>query len=267
MFHLDKMMISYSEIIILSKRNTLFHLQHRAMESTRAIHTTLITPEGEHTFQPTASPPPLLSVAHMSHSPALHLEPAAPSREEPTTASPIVDKRRYFAPEPLDRGRKRRRSLTSDSIDDANINRNIVVPLESLICFIEDNFLCRRCGTKLTNCDTAQPHLTIEVFGLAVGLNYKCVCGAHASLRPLVVPSALTKLTTLREGEAYGTRVNAGDFEINRRFQMGLQLGGDGRQEGKIMAGMLNLNCNPMKNKWSDVQDIIGKVMIEVGYA
>ena len=54
--------------------------------------------------------------------------------------------------------------------------------------------------------------------------------------------------------------------EINRRLQMELQLCGDRRHEGKIMASMLNLNCNPMKNKWSeDVQDIIGKVMIDVG--
>ena len=66
-------------------------------------------------------------------------------------------------------------------------------------------------------------------------------------------------------GRTVRARVNAGDFEINRWFQLGQQLWGDGRQEGKIIAGVLYLNLNPMKNKWSDVQDLIGKVIIDVG--
>jgi hypothetical protein len=52
---------------------------------------------------------------------------------------------------------------------------------------------------------------------------------------------------------------------INRRLQLGLQLSGDGRQEGKIIMGMLNINLNPMKRKWTEVQELIGKVIIDVG--
>ena len=63
------------------------------------------------------------------------------------------------------------------------------------------------------------------MFGLSVGLNFRCACGVKDSLRQIVVPSAMSKLLTLQNGEPYATRVNAGDFEINRRFQMaGLQL-------------------------------------------
>ena len=103
------------------------------------------------------------------------------------------------------------------------------------------------------------------MFGLAVGFNFSCECGVKDSLRPMVVPSAISKLRTLKNGEPFATRVNAGDFEINRRFQLGLQLCGDGRQEGKIIAGMLNLNLNPMKSKWTYVQEVIGKVIIDIG--
>jgi hypothetical protein len=45
---------------------------------------------------------------------------------------------------------------------------------------------------------------------------------------------------------------------------LGLQLCGDGRQEGEILAGMLNLNVNPMKQRWTEVQEILGKVVIQI---
>jgi len=192
--------------------------------------------------------PPILSNAHMPH-------------------SPLVDKQRYFAPAPLDKEHHRRRSLTADVIDQMTVNRNVILPLDQLLFFIENNFLCRQCSRKLTKSEDKQdvPPLGLEVFGLAVGLNFKCECGAKDSLRPTVVPSAMAKLRTLRNGDPFGTRLNAGDFEINRRFHMGLQLCGDGRQDGKIIAGMLNLNLNPMKNQWTAVQELIGKVIIGVG--
>ena len=142
--------------------------------STGAIHASLITPEGEDPFPPAASPPPLLSVAHASHSP-LQLEPAA--------AEVLVDKRRYLAPEPLDRDRKRRRRLTSDTLDSVNKNRNVILPLNQLLNFIENSFCCRRCHKSLTRCDEEQEEevrpLGLEVFGLACGLDFKCECGCE----------------------------------------------------------------------------------------
>jgi hypothetical protein len=46
---------------------------------------------------------------------------------------------------------------------------------------------------------------------------------------------------------------------------LGLQLCGDGRQEGKFLAGMLNVNVNPMKQRWTEVQEILAKVVIKIG--
>jgi hypothetical protein len=45
---------------------------------------------------------------------------------------------------------------------------------------------------------------------------------------------------------------------------LGLQLCGDGRQEGNILAGMLNLNVNLMKQRWTEVQEILAKVIIKI---
>jgi hypothetical protein len=70
---------------------------------------------------------------------------------------------------------------------------------------------------------------------------------------------------TLVDGKPFSTRVNAGDFEIYRRLQLGLQLCGDGRQNGKILAGMLNLNVSPMQRRWTEVQELTGKYLIQVG--
>ena len=85
------------------------------------------------------SPQIVVSLAPVPQSP---LREHSPLQEGEPTTSPIVDKRRYFAPEPLDNERKRKRRLTSARIDDVNINCNILLPLVSLLCFIENNLLC-----------------------------------------------------------------------------------------------------------------------------
>jgi hypothetical protein len=59
--------------------------------------------------------------------------------------------------------------------------------------------------------------------------------------------------------------VNAGDFEIYHRLHLGLQLCGDGRQEANVIAGMMKLNVNPMQRRWTDVQEEVGVVIIQVG--
>jgi hypothetical protein len=220
----------------------------------------VITPDDVSTTTPPLmlATAPLVSNGHMAHSPLRNDE------------EPVVEKRRFTQPERLDKEKKRLRTTTSlilDSDMESTTNRNVILPLDGLLLFLENNFCCKRCHKSLKRCDDAQPipPLGLEVFGLACGLNFKCACGEEKSLRPDIVPAAKGKLTTLKEGHPYATRVNAGDFEINRRFQLGLQLGGNGRQEGKILAGMLNLNVNPMKNQWTNLQEMLGKMIIEIG--
>jgi hypothetical protein len=114
--------------------------------------------------------------------------------------------------------------------------------------------------------DDCHKPLGIEVFGVARGINFNCICGAAASLRPKVVAAAkITKLKTPQFGKPCSTRVNAGDFELNRRLVPGLQLCGNGQHDAKNIAGMLNLNVNPMKNEWTDTQELLRKAIIRVG--
>jgi hypothetical protein len=77
------------------------------------------------------------------------------------------------------------------------------------------------------------------------------------------VPEANDEIKTLVEGTPYVTRANAGDFESNH--WLGLQLCGDGRQDGNIITGMLKLNVNRMQRRWTEVQELLGQAIIKVG--
>jgi hypothetical protein len=204
---------------------------------------------------------------------------ATPARAVGATANIIVSrnddlpdmgKRRCFQPA-LDEERRTKRNETPLTLDGDNndlTNGNVLLPLKGLLCFTETNFCCKCCHKSLKRCPKEQqpvPPLGLEVFGIAFGLNFHCACGVKTRLRHDLVPSAADKVETLKLGQPFATGVNAGDFMMNRRLQLGLQLSGDGRQEGKIIMGMLNINLNPMKSKWTEVQDLIGEVMIDVG--
>ena len=186
-----------------------------------------------------------------------------------TAGATEVLKRRFVGPVIEKERNVECRGLTSTTLDDEqeNQNRNVLLPLDSLIVFLEENFMCKICrrSIKRSNEDGQQtPLLGLEVFGLACGLNFSCDCGAKASLRPRVVPEAKSKLKSLQDGNPYAMRVNAGNFEINRRFVLGLQLCGRGRQDGKILSGMLNLNVNPMRVRFTQIQEQIGMAIIKV---
>jgi hypothetical protein len=134
--------------------------------------------------------------------------------------------------------------------------------------FLEENFSCKICHKSIKNCGTehqAVPPLGLEVFGIACGLHFQCDCGRIASLRPDIVPEAKAKLTTLEDGKPFATRLNSGDFELNRRLQLGLRLCGDGRQDANILAGMLKLNVNPIRRRWTEIQEVLGRAIMKVG--
>jgi hypothetical protein len=101
-------------------------------------------------------------------------------------------------------------------------------------------------------------------------------CGVTASVRPDVVPASQAKVESLPDGKPFSNRLNFGDFEINRQFQLGspdgkpfsnrlnsgdfeinrrvqldLQLCGSRRHNGAILGGMLKLNVNPMRKMWT----------------
>jgi hypothetical protein len=98
---------------------------------------------------------------------------------------------------------------------------------------MERNFCCKRCHRNVAPDST----IGVEVYGLAFGLHYNCLCKASASLRPDLVPEATPKLKKLRIGQPFGTRVNCGDFQINRRLLLGLQLCGNVDKTAMLFVG------------------------------
>jgi hypothetical protein len=194
-----------------------------------------------------AADPPIMSVAHV-------------------TDSPLLPQRRFVKPKLVpERAVKRQKTKVVLDAEDASTHRNILVPLNSLLRFLEENFCCRGCRAQINISDDGCKPLGLEVSGVACGLIFNCICGAAASPRPKVVAAAkISKLKTPQAGKPCGTRVNAGDFELNRWLVLGLQSCGNGQHDAKNIAGMLNLNVNPMKNKWTDTQELIRKAIILV---
>jgi hypothetical protein len=205
--------------------------------------------------------------------PRLLSESSRQSSTTPTTMEgrrEVVEKIRFQEREiESERNTKRRKtSYILDSADKTTTNWNILLPLDGLLQFLQQRFCCKKCRKSIKTLPNEQPHhppLVLEVFGLACGLNFQCACRAKASLRPPVVAEEQEKVATLVAGRPFSMRVNSGNFQINRRLQLGLQLCGDGRQDGKILAGMLNLNVWPMQRWWTEVQELVGKFIIQVG--
>jgi hypothetical protein len=171
-----------------------------------------------------------------------------------------------FSKPHLDGNRNEKRRRTAVFPDGSLTNRNVLLCVDSLLKFIQDNFCCGRCHKNLHKMANKPEHpLGLEVVGIACGFNFNCGCGAGESLRPRIAPSSRKKITTLEKGKPHAaTRVNSGDFKINRRHLLGLQLCGRGRQDAKIIAGLLNLNNNPMAMRHTEIQEDLGKAIIEV---
>jgi hypothetical protein len=94
---------------------------------------------------------------------------------------PIAENLR-FAPPTIDRERNqkcRRTCYVVDREDKTTTDRNILLPLQSLLSFLEASFVCKRCHKRLgrTAEDPLEPPLGVEVFGLAFVLNFNCICG------------------------------------------------------------------------------------------
>ena len=138
--------------------------------------------------------------------------------------------------------------------------RNIIIPLPQLILFLTNNFVCRNC--KLVS---AKPDIKIETFGFVTGINYRCACAYHSSLRPDLLLSSKEKVEKfLKPVKVISSLANSTDFELNHRVILGLHLSGNGRKEGSILSGMMNLNCNPMRGRWTEMQVTNSKASLEI---
>jgi hypothetical protein len=187
--------------------------------------------------------------------------PTSPARAATGTN---LEKDRYLKPAANPEQNSKRRK-TSVLLDGKDPDRNIILPLNDLLKFLSENFCCRGCRKILVQNEGDTYPIELEVFGVANSLHFNCSCGFAGSVRPSLVPEAKPKVEAVVPGQRYSIKTNAGDFQINRRLIMALQLFGSGRHGGSIVTGMLNLNVNPMLARWTDYQDTIGKAIIQIG--
>jgi hypothetical protein len=115
----------------------------------------------------------------------------------------------HFVEPTRDTYRNIKHRKTSDILDREDkfiTDRNVILHIESLIYFLDKCFVCKRCRKRLTRSKVDQPNPPLgllEVFGPPCGINFRCECGAAASLRPYVVPDSQAKVETLAVGKPY----------------------------------------------------------------
>jgi hypothetical protein len=92
--------------------------------------------------------------------------------------------------------------------------RNIIIPVTSTTnLFLTDNFVCRICSLVSVGAE-----IEVKTFGFATGINFRCNCGSHCSIRPELLLSSLGKVENNKPGKVHSTQVNLSDFEINQRL-------------------------------------------------
>jgi hypothetical protein len=78
---------------------------------------------------------------------------------------------------------------------------------------------------------------------------FRCSCGYLSSVR------AKLEVAEVANGKPFSNKTNSSDFEINNHFFLGLQIGGSGRKEAKIIPGLLNLSNGFMAKQCTELQD------------
>jgi hypothetical protein len=140
---------------------------------------------------------------------------------------------------------------------------DVLLLLPQLLSFCVSNFQCCKCCFA-----NGVPMIKIKTFGFATGIKYCCKCRHRSSIRPNLLESYKEKLDNLdkklKPGEALSSVTNATDFELNCWVVLGLQMSGNGCKEGTTLSGMMNLNCNPMWNQWIEIQENMGKLILEI---
>jgi hypothetical protein len=61
-------------------------------------------------------------------------------------------------------------------------------------------------------------------------------------------------------------RVSAADFQININLYLGAQQCGEGRNDARVIAGMLGVHHNALRNTWKNIEEKFGLLIIELGH-
>jgi hypothetical protein len=104
-----------------------------------------------------------------------------------------------------------------------------------------------------------------ETFGYATGIFFRCDCGSHRSISPELLLSSQVKIDRCKLRKPLTCHVNSTVFELNHSVVLGLQMCGNSQKEGSILSGLMNLNCNPMGKRWTQIQEHLRKLILDIG--
>ena len=137
-------------------------------------------------------------------------------------------------------------------------SKNIILPLDGLMEFLANTFVCKKCRTKQFNIN----EVTV---GIATSLNFECKCGAVHSCKAVMRSTVNQYAEWGSSPLAQPGQIPASSFDLNVKLVQAMQLTGSGASSGATVCGMLDLACNPMRQTWTKVEEEIGIKEMELG--
>jgi hypothetical protein len=145
-------------------------------------------------------------------------------------ASPIaetwIDRCRHSKPKVDHEGNKKCRTtlLPLDNNNDAlNINRNVILPLNSLISFLQANFSCKKCCRTINKNNTVKAKHKWKSLALQQDCTSSVVAVPWVAYAQMLYQMLRKNVLKISNREPYTNGVNAGNIQLNRQLVMGLQ--------------------------------------------
>ena len=132
-------------------------------------------------------------------------------------------------------------------------NINIILPLNELITFISDNFICKKCRCK------TKFNVTHKQIGIASFLSFFC----NKCEKSYAISNPRNNIENDKKITAYSTKHN--DYDINIKFLLALQCIGGGKSEAAIISAFLNLGCNVFKTYFTSLEESLAVTERKLG--
>jgi hypothetical protein len=112
---------------------------------------------------------------------------------------------------------------------------------------------------KCRNCHATKREFTIEQFALAQSLFYSCGnCDTRECVRADLTTELERKWSVKPTHKKFldtnqYNRSSAADFQINMNLYLGAHQCGGGRNDARVIAGMLGVHHNALRNTWKSI--------------
>jgi hypothetical protein len=136
-------------------------------------------------------------------------------------------------------------------------NRNVIIPYDDLISFLDSNFVCEKC--KGNSCLVYER----QTCGIATSINMVCSCGKIGSIKARMRSTG--NYYDKWQNRTLTRLYKASEFELNARYLMALQQCGAGENDAAVYAGMLDLAVSPIHAGWTRMEEEIGLEEILLG--